>query len=844
MSKKLSLLFVLFAAFCIPKIQAQISIDPSLEVLDYTSPRSYEIAEITVSGTQNLDHSALIAISGLEVGQVIKVPGEEITEAIKNLWKQELFTDIQISASNVKGDLIFLNLKVEERPRLSKFRFKGVKKGKQETLREEIRLIRGKVITPNLISNTKRTVRNYFIDRGYFNTEVEVIEEQDSTLKNSKSLTIKVKKNEKVKVKDIWIEGNEALSDKQIRKAMKNTKRKKFVRIFKPSKFIKSDYESDKRSIISKYNAKGYRDAKVVFDTVYQVSNKRVEIKLRIKEGIQYYFGNIKWIGNTKFTDDELDRILGIEKGDLFNQDLFDQRVYQDPNGRDISSLYLDDGYLFFQPNVVETEVRGDTIDFEIRMREGQQARVDEVIIIGNTKTNDHVIRRELRTNPGDLFSRTDIIRSQRELMQLGYFNQEKLGINPIPDQASGTVDIEYVVEEQPSDQIELSGGWGGGRVVGSLGVTFNNFSAKNIFKKDAWRPLPSGDGQRLSVRAQTNGQFFQSYNISFTEPWLGGRKPNSLSVSGYYSRQTNGVSKYVTGSDGSRISNPNRQALGIWGASVGLGRRLQWPDDFFTLYNEISYQYYDLQNWSNFIFNTGFAHNLSFKTNFSRNSIDAPIYPTRGSQTTLSLQFTPPYSLFEKDKNYDKLSNQERYKFVEFHKWKFNSSWFTTLTGGKRKLVLNTKIGYGYLGEYSDDLGQSPFERFYLGGDGLSGFNLDGSEIIALRGYGDRILSPRSGATVVSKYTMEVRYPFSLNPSATIYGLVFGEAGNSWFDFNEFAPFEVKRSAGVGVRIYMPFFGLLGLDWGYRFDDVPGRTDPNQKTEFHFTIGGNIGGW
>jgi outer membrane protein insertion porin family len=427
----------------------------------------------------------------------------------------------------------------------------------------------------------------------------------------------------------------------------------------------------------------------------------------------------------------------------------------------------------------------------------------------------------------------------------LGYFNQERLGVNPIPDQASGTVDIEYVVEEQPSDQIELSGGWGGGRVVGSLGLTFNNFSAKKFFKKEAWQPLPAGDGQRLSLRAQTNGAFFQSYNISFTEPWLGGRKPNSLTVSGYYSRQTNGAEKFVRNSEGQEIDNPNRQALGIWGASVGLGRRLQWPDDFFTLYNEISYQYYELNNWGNFVFRSGYAHNLSFKTVFSRNSIDAPIYPTRGSQTSLSLQITPPYSLFDKeDKNYEGLTNQERYKFVEFHKWKFNSSWFTPLTGGKRKLVMNTKIGYGYLGEYNDQLGQSPFERFYLGGDGLSGFNLDGSEIIALRGYGDRILSPNTGATVVSKYTMEVRYPFSLNPSATIYGLVFGEAGNSWFDFDEFSPFEVKRSAGVGVRIYMPFFGLLGLDWGYRFDEIPGRTDPNNKTEFHFTIGGNIGGW
>lgn len=836
---------LIFLASLLASISAigQITVDPALDALDYSSPRTYKIGEIVVTGTQNLDHSALISIAALEVGQEIKVPGDKIAKAIKNLWNQALFTDVKLIATKVQGDFIFLNIHVEERARLSKFKFVGVKKGKQESLRDEINLVRGKVITPNVIDNTKRKIETYFVDKGFFNVEVDIIETPDSVVRNSTILTIKVDKNKRVKIKDIIITGNEEFDDNKVKKLLKNTKEKRFIRIFKPSKYIKSNYEKDKRTLIAKYNSKGYRDAKIVNDTIYKVGSDRISIEMEISEGKKYYFGEIKWIGNTKFTNDELDRILGIQSGDQFNQELFDQRIYQDVNGRDISSLYLDDGYLFFQPNVVETEVRGDTIDFEIRMREGQQARIDEVIIIGNTKTNDHVIRREIRTNPGDLFSRSDIIRTQRELLQLGYFNQENLGVNPIPDQSSGTVDIEYTVEEQPSDQIELSGGWGGGRVVGSLGVTFNNFSAKNMFKKEAWRPLPAGDGQRLSVRAQTNGEFFQSYNISFTEPWLGGRKPNSLNVTGYFSKQTNGAEKYINTTEG-QIDNPNRQALGIWGASVGLGRRLTWPDDFFTLYNEISYQYYELNNWTNFIFGSGFAHNLSFKTNFSRNSIDAPIYSTRGSQTSLSMQLTPPYSLFDGRSDYSDLSNQERYKFIEFHKWKFNSSWFTPLSGGTRKLVLNTKVGYGYLGEYNDALGQSPFERFYLGGDGLSGFNLDGSEIIAQRGYDDRTLSPTTGATIVSKYTMELRYPFTLNPSATIYGLVFAEAGNSWLSFEEFSPFEVKRAAGAGVRIYMPFFGLLGLDWGYRFDDVPGRVDPTSNTEFHFSIGGNIGGW
>lgn len=819
----------------------QISSNNGLEVLDYSNPRTFEIGGITILGTKNLDHTALKAIAGLDVGQEIRIPGDAISNAIQNLWQQSLFTDIQINAERIQGDLIFLSIKVEERPRLSKFRFKGVRKGSQESIREEIQLRRGAVVTPNLINNTKNKVENYFVDKGFFNVNVNIIESLDTSINNSTILTIVIKKNERVKVKDINIVGNAELTDNKVRRSLKNTKRKKFIRIFKGSKFIRDDFQADLKTLEAKYNALGYRDMTIVKDSVYKVSDSRVAIDLKLAEGKQYYFGDIKWLGNTKYSNEELDRILGIKNGDIFNQELFDQRVYQDASGRDISSLYLDDGYLFFQPNVVEIGVREDTIDFEIRIREGQQARINRVTIIGNTKTNDHVIRREIRTNPGDLFSRADIIRSQRELMQLGYFNQEKMGINPIPDQANGTVDIEYVVEEQPSDQVELSGGWGGGRVVGSLGLSFNNFSAKRFFKKGAWQPLPAGDGQRLSIRAQTNGQFFQSYNLSFTEPWLGGRKPNSLSVTGYYTRQTNGAPKEINDINGNRILNPNRQALGIYGLSIGLGKRLTIPDDYFTWFNEISYQYYDLQNWGNFIFRSGFAHNLSFRSTLSRNSIDAPIYTTRGAQTSLSVQFTPPYSLVDGNEDYDELTNQERYRLIEFHKWKFNSSWFTPITP---KLVLNSKIGFGYLGEYSSNLGQSPFERFYLGGDGLTGFNLDGSEIIALRGYGDRQLSPNVGATVVSKYTMELRYPFSLNPTATIFGLTFLEAGNSWFDFNEFSPFEVRRSAGVGVRIFMPFFGLLGLDWAYRFDDIPGVSDPTQKTEFHFTIGGNIGGW
>lgn len=819
---------------------SQISTNTGMEDIDYSTPRTYIIGGVTVSGVKSFDNNALRAISGLEIGKEIKIPSDDITRAISNLWKQDLFTDIEIAATEIIGDKIFLDIYITERPRLSKFRFTGVKKGKQESLREEIQLVRGKLITENLIDNTRYKVQKYYTDKGYLNAKVKLIEMPDSLIYNSVILTIAVDKGERVKIKELSIQGNKDLSDKKIRKAMKETKQKKFYNLFKTSKLVKPAFKKDKQAIIAKYNSMGYRDAKIISDSTYKIDDKNIGLVLKIKEGQKYYFGDIKWVGNTKYNNEELDKILNIDKGETFNQDLMDQRLFMDPNGRDISSLYLDQGYLFFQPDVVETGVRNDSIDFEIRLREGKQATVNKITIKGNTKTNDHVILREIRTRPGELFSRADIIRTNRELAQLGYFNQETIGVNPIPNQENGTVDIEYVVEERPSDQIELSGGWGNNTVIGSLGVSFNNFSARNFFKKGAWQPLPAGDGQKLSLRAQSNGRQFQSYNASFTEPWLGGRKPNSLSVSAFHSVQSNGLEKKIN-VDGESITNPARQATNISGASVGLGRRLEVPDDFFTLYNEASYQYYTLQNSGGFIFSNGFANNLSFKTVLSRNSIDAPIYPRSGSQTSISLQFTPPYSAFNGDRDYENLPAQERYKYIEYHKWKFNTSWFTSIIGD---LVLNTKMGFGFLGLYSRELGQSPFERFYLGGDGLSGFALDGREIIALRGYGNGDLSPNTGASVVSKYTMELRYPVSLNPQATIYGLAFAEAGNSWGTFSDFKPFEVRRAAGVGVRIFMPMFGLLGLDWGYRFDDIPGVTDPNKRTEIHFTIGGSLNGW
>ncbi|MDB4534731.1 outer membrane protein assembly factor BamA, partial [Vicingaceae bacterium] len=631
--------------------------------------------------------------------------------------------------------------------------------------------------------------------------------------------------------------GNTELKSGKLRRSFEETKRARAYNIFTISKYIPKLYTSDKPAIIEKYNEKGYRDAKIAFDTVRRVSEKRVSIDVEVEEGNRYYFRDIKWVGNTVHSTKVLDRILDIQRGDVYNKKTLDSRLLMNQTGRDVSSLYLDDGYLFFQVNPVEVKIENDSIDFEMRIYEGKQARVNRIIIVGNDKTNDHVIRREIRTLPGELFSRSDIIRTQRELMQLGYFNPETMGVNPKPNQENGTVDIEYVLEEKPSDQIELSGGWGGGRIVGSLGVSFNNFSAKNFFKKGAWRPLPAGDGQRLALRAQSTGLGYQSYSMSFTEPWLGGRKPNSLSVSLTHVNLNN-----------TNTASDFTQSFKSYGVAVGLGRRLKFPDDYFTLYNEVSYQYYVIDNYTVLNgFSDGFANNLSFKHVLSRSSAGpSPIYPTTGSTSTLTLKHTLPYSWVRfQDETYTDLTVQQRNLFVEYHKWKFQTSWFSKLTHGKRAFVLNTKAGFGYLGSFNNELGTTPFERFYLGGDGLSGVNqFVATEVIALRGYGSGDLSPTAGATFVNKYTAELRYPFSLNPSATIYGLVFGEAGNSWDTFDKVNPFEVYKSAGLGIRIFMPMFGLLGLDWGYRFDQIPGRTDQNSNTEIHFSIGGSINGW
>ncbi|MBK6445022.1 MAG: outer membrane protein assembly factor BamA [Bacteroidetes bacterium] len=824
------ILFTVLLSISILSTYAQVQLGGDSLIVDYGNPKQFVIGGVLVTGTQYLDEGVLINLSGLVVGDTIEIPGDKTTKAITNLWKQGLFSDVKVVSTRTLGQTIFLELRLQERPRLSKFSFKGVSKSEADKIREKIKLERDKVVTENVIAATQNTVKNFYIDKGYLNSVVTIHEIKDTSYANREILEIVVDKKSKVKIHRIYIDGNTAFKDGKLKRAMKDTKEKRWYKIFTSSKFLDEKYQEDKTKLIAKYADKGYRDAAIVFDTVYAHDDRTLDIRIKVDEGHQYFFREITWVGNTKHTSQELNSILGIKKGDIYDQSILDQRLFMSQNSRDVSSLYMDDGYLFFSVTPVEINVESDSIDLEMRIYEGKQARINKVTVVGNTKTNDRVIMREIRTKPGQLFSRENIIRTQRELAQLGYFDQEKLGVNPKPNPADGTVDIEYTVEEKPSDQLELSGGYGANQLVGTLGLSFNNFSARNTFRKGAWRPLPSGDGQRLSLRGQTNGKYYQSYNVSFTEPYLGGKKPNSFSISVFHSIQSNGYSK----------ENPLRQSITITGASVGLGKRLKKPDDFFSIYHEINYQYYVLKNYgSTFLFSDGVANNLSFQETISRNSIDAPIYPRSGSQLSLTAQFTPPYSLFSK-KNFKTASDNEKYKFIEYHKWKFSSLWFTRIAGN---LVLHTKIQYGFLGLYNRDIGASPFERFYVGGDGLSGYALDGREIIALRGYINNSLSPKNaygnniGGTIFDKYTLELRYPLSLNPSATIYILGFAEGGNSWLKFNEFNPFSAKRSLGGGIRIFLPVFGLLGLDWGYGFDKIP--NDPNANgPQFHFSIG------
>lgn len=865
----ITLLLLQFTSF------GQIRLGDDLSEIDYSNPREYIIGGVTVTGVQYLDHNVLIMLSGLQVADRIEIPGDKIRKAIEKLWAQGLFENVRISATRFSDDLVFLNIDLQERPRLSKFSFKGVKKSEADDLRDKIKLVKGDVVTENVVIRTSNIIKKHFTGKGFLNTEVEIEQVRDSVKANEISLVIRIDKNNKVRIDKIHFSGNENLSSTRLKRAMKNTKDKGVFRpfhaldqlvtktprkvltlnadtligfgtdvinenfrfrIFKSSKFIRDDFKEDLNSLIAKYNNEGYRDAAIVRDSVYRSGPRTISIDIAIEEGRRYYFGDIKWVGNTKYTAEQLNEVLKIRRGDVYNQSELDANLNYNPNEIDISTLYLDDGYLFFSVTPVEVRVENDTIDMEMRIREGKQATINKVIVKGNTRTNDHVVMRELRTRPGQMFSRSDIIRTTRELAQLRYFDPEKIVPTPIPNPGDGTVDIEYKVEETSSDQIELSGGWGYGRVVGTLGLSFNNFSARKIFQGSAWRPIPSGDGQKLSLRMQSYGKGYLSYSASFTEPWLGGKKPNSFSVSYYHSLYSNGLAR----------SSENYQSFKIDGFMLMLGKRLTWPDDYFTLMQRISIQTYRLNNYGSiFAFGNGNGkyNNYSYGITFARNSIDSPIFQRSGSEVSLSLDVTPPYSLFS-NKDYASMADQDKFKWIEYHKWKINFSIYRQIIGN---LVLSARTKYGFLGSYNNDIGITPFDRFYLGGDGLSGYNnLDGREIIGMRGYSNESLTPdyyknkNVGGTIYNKSTLELRYPLSLNPSATIYVMTFLEAGNAWKDFSSFNPFALKRSAGVGVRVFLPMFGLLGLDWGYGFDDIPGLPSAN-KGQFHFSINQSI---
>lgn len=844
------LLYIISFVLSLHAAQAQIVF--GADSVDYNNPKEYTIAKTEVEGVMTLDKNVLKLVSGLTEGSTVKVPGDKIALAIKNLWKQGFFDDIQINVDKIEGSAIYLKIVLQEKPRMGGLAFRGdVKKKEAEDFKTKLRLSTGKILTDQLLSTVRNTVREHYVNDGYAHAVVNVKTEESKKFRGKRDLFVVVDKGSKVRIKKVEIIGNTVVPDRKLRRRLKDAKSYKWW-LFRGGKYLEENYEKDKPQLLDKYLALGYRDARIVKDTTYFVSKNRVKIDITIDEGRKYYFRNITWIGNSKYRSGQLDTILNIKKGDVFNQATLDQRLFMNPSGYDISSLYMDDGYLFFQITPTEVNVENDSIDLEIRMYEGKQAIINRVTIVGNTKTNDHVIMREVRTKPGQLFRRSDVQRTIRDLSQLGYFNAEALNVNPKPNPVDGTVDIEYTVEERPNDQISLSGGWGGGRVIGTLGVVFNNFSARNFFDRSSWTPLPSGDGQRLSVSAQSNGIWYQGYNISFTEPWLGGKKPQSLSVGAYYNVQNfNGQPRRIK-IDGERESNPVASFMTSATGTMGFGKRLKWPDDYFQMYAEQTYSYYTLQNASVFLFQNGFANNIKTTLNVSRNSIQGnPIFPTGGSTMSLTGVLTPPYSLFNK-KNYSTLTPNEKYKFLEYQKYKFTSHWYMSLTNRKapegkeaHNLVLRSSFGFGVLGMYNPKVGVAPFERFYLGGSGLTGFSLDGREIIALRGYADNSISGADGRgnSIIAKYTMELRYPFSLNPQATIFALAFAEAGNAEQRYRDFNPFNVKRSAGVGVRIFLPMFGLLGLDYGWGFDTVPyNPTTGNGKGQFHFTIGAQLG--
>lgn len=831
--------------------------------IEYTMQRkTYEIAGITVSGADSYEDFVLIGFSGLAIGDKIEIPGDQITKSIKRFWKQGLFSDVKIRATKIEGKKIWLEIALKQRPRVSEIIYNGLKKSEKEDVETKVGITRGSQMTPNISDRAVNVIKKYMSEKGFHNTEVDVQQTEDRDHPGYVKVAININKGEKTKVGKIYITGNKALSFNQINKAMKKTNDNNIRNMFRTKKFVAEEFENDKKLVIEKYNEIGYRDAYIVADSVRPNPDDptRVDVYLTIDEGNKYYIRNINWVGNTVYPYEALNQTLGIKKGDVYNLKELNKRLQEDDDA--VSKLYTDRGYLFFNVEPVEVYIENDSIDFEMRMMEGKPATISQINIVGNTRVYEHVVRRELYTKPGQLYSQSDIMRSLRELAQMGHFDQEKLVPDIQPNPEEGTVDITYNLETKSSDQIEFSLGWGATGLVGSLGLKFTNFAIQNLFNKKAYRIVPQGEGQTFSVNARTNGVYYTSASISFLEPWLGGKRPNSLSASIYFANQTgysnryynayqnlyNTYSSYYYYSGNSDYYQQLQESeadkekyLRTLGVSIGYGKRLKWPDDYFQFYGELGYQLYMMHDWPYLLISNGMCHNLYLNLQLSRSSIDNPIYTRRGSQFTLGLKITPPYSLMGPQRDYASMTMGEKYHLLEYHKWKFTGKVFTPLTRDS-KLILMTRAEFGYLGSYNKNL-KSPFETFYMGGDGMSSYSSYSTEYVSMRGYSSGALTPydvttgRNMGYVYDKFTMELRYPISLEQNATIWVLGFLEAGNCFSDIKQFNPFDLKRSAGLGVRIFLPMFGLMGIDWGWGFDKING-SDSYGKSQFHFVLG------
>ena len=831
--------------------------------VDYNNPKKYIVGGVKIEGTNYFSPDQIRQITGLQEGMEITVPSEEMSSIVSRLWMQRYFEDVSLAIDSLSAsrDTAFLKVAIIERPRVSRWTFSGVKSGEQKELLERLNLRRGGEFSEYVAKTATGIIKRYYKEKGFHNVKVDVNTKRDTVIRSAIRVQFAVDRGQKVKIKTITFKGADHVKESKLVRSMKKTRDKRLQNFFSSKKFNEGEYDNDKRAMLSVFNEAGYRDARIVKDTMYYVEPGRLQIDFEIDEGKKYYFRDITWTGNSVYSTETLNDILMINKGDVYDVVTMEKRLFGGgkQSEYDVSKLYRDNGYLFFNLQPVEMNIEGDSVDVEMRVVEGKPATLNNIVINGNDLTNERVVRRQIFTRPGYLFSQSDFERSIREIASMGQFDPEAIadpakGYSIIPNQLNNTVDLVYNVTEKPSSQLELSGGWGGNTFVATVGVSFNNFSTRRFFDKSAWRPVPLGDAQNLSIRFQTNGTYYTSLSASFSEPWLFGKKPTSLNMSLYYTRQTMSNLYF-------NILN-NDQYMEVYGFAAGIGKRLKWPDNYFVLYNQLSWQTYKLQDWQyNFLFNTGISHNLSYTLSLSRTSTDQQIYPRQGSDFSFSLQLTPPYSLLRKkdygrldadgnptkveswkDINYNFQTSETRYKWIEYHKWSFKGSVFAKLVGD---LVLMARAQFGYLGYYNRNWGYSPFEGFRVGGDGMSGYDTYGSEIIALRGYENYMLTPTATSSynttgnyyagnVYDKFTVELRYPVILQPQSTIYALLFLEGGNCWSDIRDFNPFQIRRSAGVGVRVFLPMIGLLGVDWGYGFDNHDGYGG----SQFHFVIG------